>query len=49
MWRSGGDIGNGFGGALSEAHQWFAKNNLSVSSVPVACGLNKSSVSDRLL
>ena len=21
MWRSGGDIGNGFGGAYSEAHQ----------------------------
>lgn len=31
MWRSGGDIGNGFGGALSEAHQWFAKNNISAS------------------
>ena len=31
MWRSGGDIGNGFGGALSEAHQWFAKNNLSAT------------------
>ena len=31
MWRSGGDIGNGFGGAYSEAHQWFAKNNLSAA------------------
>ena len=29
MWRSGGDIGNGFDGAWGEAHQWFAKNNLS--------------------
>jgi hypothetical protein len=29
MWRSGGDIGNGFAGAHSEAHQWFGKNNLS--------------------
>ena len=31
MWRSGGDIGNGFGGAYSEAHQWFGKNNLSTA------------------
>ena len=31
MWRSGGDIGNGFGGAHSEAHQWFGKNNLSAA------------------
>ena len=31
MWRSGGDIGNGFSGALSEAHQWFQKNNLSAT------------------
>jgi hypothetical protein len=31
MWRSGGDIGNGFNGALSEAHQWFQKNNLSAA------------------
>jgi hypothetical protein len=29
MWRSGGDIGNGFGGAHGEAQQWFGKNNLS--------------------
>lgn len=40
MWRSGGDIGNGFGGALSEAHQWFGKNNLSVQhpwgAVPIS-------------
>lgn len=40
MWRSGGDIGNGFGGALSEAHQWFAKNNLSTlhpwGAVPIS-------------
>lgn len=40
MWRSGGDIGNGFAGAWNEAHQWFSKNNLSAQhpwgAVPIS-------------
>eukprot|EP00756_Hemistasia_phaeocysticola_P048504 Hpha_TRINITY_DN22926_c0_g1::TRINITY_DN22926_c0_g1_i1::g.154059::m.154059/K07407/E3.2.1.22B, galA, rafA; alpha-galactosidase len=40
MWRSGGDIGGGFSGALSEAHQWFKLNNISSQhpwgSVPIS-------------
>ena len=40
MWRSGGDIGNGFSGAWGEAHQWFRQNNLSAAhpwgAVPIS-------------
>ena len=32
MWRSGGDIGNGFGGALSELHQGMRFEQINASN-----------------